>query len=132
MGLQRHTLTSRPSSAKAKPSGSRLRSCCRYVVDRFHPDLTLACSFQKEDTVLLDMLLATEPSARVFALDTHVLFPETYAALAADREALRHRRSRCTRGRRSAARRRSTVTRCGSATRTSAARSARWSRSHER
>jgi phosphoadenosine phosphosulfate reductase len=49
------------------------------VLDRFHPKVTLACSFQKEESVLLDMLLAREPSARVFALDTHVLFPETYA-----------------------------------------------------
>jgi phosphoadenosine phosphosulfate reductase len=48
------------------------------VLDRFHPRLTLACSFQKEETVLLDMLLEREPEARVFALDTHVLFPETY------------------------------------------------------
>jgi len=50
-----------------------------FVLDRFHPRLTLACSFQKEESVLLDMLLEQEPSARVFALDTHVLFPETYA-----------------------------------------------------
>lgn len=49
------------------------------VVERFHPRLALACSFQKEESVLLDLLLAIEPSARVFALDTHVLFPETYA-----------------------------------------------------
>src|SRR5438128_882816 len=49
------------------------------VLDRFHPRLTLACSFQKEESVLLDMLLEREPNARVFALDTHVLFPETYA-----------------------------------------------------
>jgi phosphoadenosine phosphosulfate reductase len=48
------------------------------MVDRFHPSLALACSFQKEETVLLDMLLSIEPTARVFALDTHVLFPETY------------------------------------------------------
>jgi len=41
--------------------------------------VSLACSFQKEETVLLDMLLAIDPKARVFALDTHVLFPETYA-----------------------------------------------------
>jgi phosphoadenosine phosphosulfate reductase len=41
--------------------------------------VALACSFQKEETVLLDMLFALEPRARVFALDTHVLFPETYA-----------------------------------------------------
>jgi phosphoadenosine phosphosulfate reductase len=50
-----------------------------FVLERFHPRLTLACSFQKEESVLLDMLLEREPSARVFALDTHVLFPETYA-----------------------------------------------------
>jgi phosphoadenosine phosphosulfate reductase len=48
------------------------------MVDRFHPRLSLACSFQREESVLLDMLLAIEPDARVFALDTHVLFPETY------------------------------------------------------
>ena len=29
--------------------------------------------------MLLDMLLELDPKARVFALDTHVLFPETYA-----------------------------------------------------
>jgi phosphoadenosine phosphosulfate reductase len=48
-------------------------------LERLHPRLALACSFQKEEAVLLDMLLSREPEARVFALDTHVLFPETYA-----------------------------------------------------
>ena len=48
------------------------------MVERLHPRLALACSFQKEESVLLDMLLAIAPDARVFALDTHVLFPETY------------------------------------------------------
>src|SRR6187200_1920020 len=48
------------------------------VLERLHPGLALACSFQKEESVLLDMLLEQEPDARVFALDTHVLFPETY------------------------------------------------------
>ncbi len=48
------------------------------MVEHFHPNLSLACSFQREESVLLDMLLAIEPDARVFALDTHVLFPETY------------------------------------------------------
>jgi phosphoadenosine phosphosulfate reductase len=41
--------------------------------------VALACSFQKEETVLLDMLFALEPNARVFAIDTHHLFPQTYA-----------------------------------------------------
>jgi phosphoadenosine phosphosulfate reductase len=49
------------------------------VLDRLHPNVALACSFQKEESVLLDMMLTREPQARVFALDTHVLFPETYA-----------------------------------------------------
>jgi len=49
------------------------------VLERLHPRVALACSFQKEESVLLDMLLEREPGARVFALDTHVLFPETYA-----------------------------------------------------
>jgi phosphoadenosine phosphosulfate reductase len=49
------------------------------VLDRLHPNVALACSFQKEESVLLDMILRREPQARVFALDTHVLFPETYA-----------------------------------------------------
>ena len=48
------------------------------MVEHFHPRLSLACSFQREEAVLLDLLLAIEPDARVFALDTHVLFPETY------------------------------------------------------
>lgn len=48
------------------------------LVERFHPRISLACSFQKEETVLLDMLFAIEPKARVFAIDTHHLFPETH------------------------------------------------------
>ena len=50
------------------------------MVEQFGPRVTLACSFQKEETVLLDMLLTIDPKAHVFALDTGVLFPETYAA----------------------------------------------------
>jgi len=49
-----------------------------HVVDEFHPRLYVACSFQKVASVILDMLLAIEPAARVFTLDTGVLFPETY------------------------------------------------------
>jgi phosphoadenosine phosphosulfate reductase len=48
------------------------------AVERFHPRLTLACSFQKEEAVLIDALMKVEPSARVFVIDTGVLFPETY------------------------------------------------------
>ena len=51
-----------------------------HMVEHHHPRLALACSFQKEEAVLIDMLMAIEPSARVFTIDTGVLFPETYAA----------------------------------------------------
>jgi phosphoadenosine phosphosulfate reductase len=39
----------------------------------------LACSFQKEESVLLNMLTQIESSPRLFVIDTGVLFPETYA-----------------------------------------------------
>jgi len=48
------------------------------MLEALNPGVALACSFQKEESVLLDMLLEHDPKARVFALDTHVLFPETY------------------------------------------------------
>jgi phosphoadenosine phosphosulfate reductase len=48
------------------------------VLRDFSGKVSLACSFQKEESVLLDMLFALEPKARVFAIDTHYLFPETY------------------------------------------------------
>src|ERR671923_1854746 len=50
-----------------------------YAVERHHPRLVMACSFQKEESVLIDMLLGIEPRARVFTIYTGVLFPETYA-----------------------------------------------------
>jgi phosphoadenosine phosphosulfate reductase len=48
------------------------------MVREHHPRLAVACSFQKEASVILDMLLKVEPEARIFTLDTGVLFPETY------------------------------------------------------
>ena len=48
------------------------------LLEAFPGRVSLACSFQKEESVLLDMLYTIAPDARVFALDTHVLFPETY------------------------------------------------------
>jgi phosphoadenosine phosphosulfate reductase len=49
-----------------------------YVVREHHPRLAVACSFQKEASVIVDMLLRIEPAVRIFTLDTGVLFPETY------------------------------------------------------
>jgi phosphoadenosine phosphosulfate reductase len=47
-------------------------------LESFPGKVALACSFQKEESVLLDLLFRLEPGARVFAIDTHYLFPETY------------------------------------------------------
>ena len=49
-----------------------------YMAGRFHPRLYVACSFQKEASVIMDMLVKIEPDARFFTLDTGLLFPETY------------------------------------------------------
>jgi phosphoadenosine phosphosulfate reductase len=49
----------------------------KYAVEQFYPRLTMACSFQKEESVLVHMLSEIEPSAHVFTIDTGVLFAET-------------------------------------------------------
>ena len=50
-----------------------------YGVEHFHPRLKTACSFQKEETVLAHMLSEITPDAKLFTIDTGVLFPETLA-----------------------------------------------------
>jgi phosphoadenosine phosphosulfate reductase len=49
-----------------------------FVLREFPGRVALACSFQKEESVLLDLVFGVESKARVFAIDTHHLFPETY------------------------------------------------------
>jgi phosphoadenosine phosphosulfate reductase len=49
------------------------------AVERHHPRLVMLCSFQKEESVLIDELLRIAPDARVVTIDTGVLFPETLA-----------------------------------------------------
>ena len=59
--------------------GSSAEEVLEHVVARFHPRLYVACSFQKEASVIMDMLVKIEPSARFFTLDTGFLFGETKA-----------------------------------------------------
>jgi len=63
-----------PTDLESSSAQDVLRLC----LDSFPGRVALACSFQKEESVLLDMLFALDPAARVFAIDTHHLFPETY------------------------------------------------------
>ncbi|HYF28481.1 MAG TPA: phosphoadenylyl-sulfate reductase [Baekduia sp.] len=44
-----------------------------------HERLTFLCSFQKEESVILDELLRVAPHAKVVTIDTGVLFAETLA-----------------------------------------------------
>jgi phosphoadenosine phosphosulfate reductase len=48
-----------------------------YAAERFGPRLTMACSFQKEESVLVHMLSEIIDEPRVFVIDTGVLFPQT-------------------------------------------------------
>jgi phosphoadenosine phosphosulfate reductase len=50
-----------------------------YAIESFHPKLKTACSFQKEETVLAHLLSEIAPDAKLFTIDTGVLFPETLA-----------------------------------------------------
>lgn len=63
------------------------RAVLARVLDRLHPHVALASSFSLEDAVVLDLLMSIRPDARVFALDTGRLNPETYECA----EALRRR-----------------------------------------
>ena len=47
------------------------------AVDRHGDGLVMLCSFQKEESVLVDELVALKPDVRLVTIDTGVLFPET-------------------------------------------------------
>jgi phosphoadenosine phosphosulfate reductase len=44
-----------------------------------HDELVFLCSFQKEESVIVDELVQVAPHARFVTIDTGVLFPETLA-----------------------------------------------------
>jgi phosphoadenosine phosphosulfate reductase len=49
------------------------------AVAEHHPRLVMLCSFQKEESVLVDALVQIAPDVRLVTIDTGVLFPETLA-----------------------------------------------------
>jgi phosphoadenosine phosphosulfate reductase len=58
---------------------SQVAELLSQAVERHHPRLVLLCSFQKEESVLVDELVRIAPDARIVTIDTGVLFPETLA-----------------------------------------------------
>ncbi len=51
----------------------------RWALAEFGPDVALATGFGAEGCVLIDMVARITKNARIFYLDTDLLFPETYA-----------------------------------------------------
>jgi phosphoadenosine phosphosulfate reductase len=60
-------------------AGTAPEAILAWVGERFGRDAVLACSFQAEDCVLVDMIARVAPRVGVFYLDTGLLFDETYA-----------------------------------------------------
>ena len=54
-----------------------------------HESLVFLCSFQKEESVIVDELLRVAPHVRVVTIDTGVLFPETLETWRAFEDAVR-------------------------------------------
>jgi phosphoadenosine phosphosulfate reductase len=51
----------------------------RWAGEEFGPDIAVATGFGAEGCVLIAMLSGIRAGARIFYLDTDLLFPETYA-----------------------------------------------------
>lgn len=49
-----------------------------HAAERFGDRMYVACSFQKESSVIMHQLLEIDPEARFFTLDTGLFFEETY------------------------------------------------------
>lgn len=73
------------------PTFDTAESLLSWAVGHFGQKLTFASSFGAEDMVLLDLLLAADPKARVFILDTGRLHQETYDLI--ERARLRYGRT---------------------------------------
>jgi len=71
-------VASRPQLPELDYEALPAEQILRVLLEAFPGRVSLACSFQKEESVLLDLLFQLEPKARVFAIDTHYLFPETH------------------------------------------------------
>ena len=74
----------RPSDADLKALSDSFESqppqnVLAFALERYIPNIILACSFGAEDVVLVDMIHRINPQTALFYLDTDFLFDETYA-----------------------------------------------------
>jgi len=58
--------------------GAPPQEVLRWAIEEFGSDVALATGFGAEGCVLVHMVASIDPAARIFFLDTDLLFPETY------------------------------------------------------
>lgn len=68
-----------PAQVSAEVERLDAEAAVAWALERFHPDLRFAVSFQKTSSVIVDLVHRLEPEARFFYVDTGLLFEETYA-----------------------------------------------------
>ncbi len=59
-------------------TGKSPEEILKWAMDKLHPNVALATSFQAQGIVLIDMLMKIKKDARIFTLDTGRLNQETY------------------------------------------------------
>lgn len=67
------------ANKSAELESAQPETVLRWAVEEFGNEVALATGFGAEGCVLVAMLAAINPAARIFYLDTDLLFPETYA-----------------------------------------------------
>jgi phosphoadenosine phosphosulfate reductase len=68
-----------PAAVAAEVERLSAPEAIAWAIERFHPELRFATSFQKTSSVIVDLAHSVEPGARFFYLDTELLFEQTYA-----------------------------------------------------
>jgi phosphoadenosine phosphosulfate reductase len=68
-----------PKEVAAEVESMGAAEAIAWAIERFHPSLRFACSFQKTTSVIVDVAQRINPDAGFFYLDTDLLFEETYA-----------------------------------------------------
>ncbi len=78
-----HTWTDAELNAVAEAlEGQQPEEILKWAFENFaKEEISLACSFGAEDVALVDMVAKLRPGARVFYLDTNLLFGETYEVI---------------------------------------------------
>lgn len=72
-----------PAEVAAEVEALPATEAIAWALERFHPELRFATSFQKTSSVIIDIAHSIEPEASFFYLDTDLLFEQTHATRAA-------------------------------------------------